>query len=252
MWQLVPLAHAGEGATWQALLTTVAIGLGIVFLLAVADRIRIGTMGDLVLPLAAVAILSSLAPAASATLSDWAGYAVPAGAVLLLALILAGATDLDLGWTSPLAIGAVVLAVAASLLLGSDLSRAWHPPADTLPRSDDAALTIVEPEDGATLTGEELVVRVELSGGTIGPSDLASEEQPDDPEELGRVRLFIDGMEVTSAPEEECTVEQPCTSVTYRLDALEPGAHSVIAEFVRGDGVPLAPSVFDRIGITTE
>lgn len=248
----VPLAHAGEGATWQALLTTIAIGIGVVLLLAVAGRIRIESMGDLVLPLAAVAILSSLAPIASATLSDWVGWAVPVGLVALLALVLAAGTGLRLGWTSPLAVAAIVLAVAGSLLLGPDLNREWHPPATTLPLSDDATLTIVEPEDGATVSGDEVVVRIEMTGATIGPPREPGEDLPDDPEELGRVRLFVDGMEADASPEETCTADEPCTSVTYRLGDLEPGSHSLIAEFVRGDGVPLAPSVFDRVSVTTE
>lgn len=251
-WQLVPLAHAGEGATWQALLTTIALGLGIVFVLVLLDWIELTSMGDLVLPLAAVAILSSLSPALSESLSDWVGWAAPAGLVALLALVLAAGTDLEIGWTSPLAIGAVVLAVAGSLLLGSDLNNQWHATAPTLPLSDDATLTIVEPEDQATVSGDTLVVRIELEGGTVGPGDLTEDELPDDPEELGRVRLFVDGTEPGASPEEDCTVESPCTTLTYRLEDVAAGAHSIIAEFVRGDGVPLAPSVFDRTGITVE
>lgn len=248
----VPLAHAGEGATWQALLTTIAIGIGVVFLLTVAGRIPVGNMGDLVLPLAAVAILSSLSPVAAATLSDWVGWAVPVGLVALLALVLAAGTELGLTWTSPLAIGAIVVAAAGSVLLGPELNREWHPPAPTLPLSDDAELTIVEPEDGATLPGDEVVVRIDLSGATVGPPRDPGADVPEDPEELGRVRLFLDGMEAGVPPEETCTAEDPCTSLTYRLTDLEPGSHSLIAEFVRADGVPLAPSVFDRASITTE
>lgn len=248
----VPLAHAGEGATWQALVTAIAIGLAVVFVLAVAGRITLRSMGDLVLPLAAVAILSSLAPLLSATLSDWAGYAVPAGLVLLLALVLAAGSKLELGWTSPLAIAAVVLAVAGALLLGNDLNREWHPQAPELPLSDDAELTIAEPEDGATVPAGDLTVRIELSGATAGPPDLDPGELPDDPEELGRVRLFVDGVDAGLTPQETCTVDAPCTTVTYVVPDLEPGSHSIIAEFVRGDGVPLAPSVFDRATITTE
>lgn len=249
-WQLVPLAHAGEGATWQALLTTLAIGLGIVFLLVLAGRIRLHTPGDLVLPLAAVAILSSLAPAASATLSDWVGWAAPAGTVVLAALVLAAGTDLELGWTTPLAIATVVLAVAGSLVLGDDLNRAWHPKDPEIPLSDDATLTIAEPENGATVDGD-VTVRLELEGGSVGPRDLDPGDLPDDPEELGRIRLFVDGMEVDVAPEETCTVEDPCRSLTYVLE-LDPGTHSIIAELVRGDGFPLSPTVFDRVSITVD
>lgn len=248
----LPLAHAGEGATWQSLVTAIAIGFAVVFVLAVAGKVPLASWGDLVLPLAAVAILSSLAPIASATLSDWAGYAVPAGVVLLLALLVAAGTDLELGWTAPLALAAAVLAVLAAVVLGNDLNRAWHPPAPTLPLSDDAELTIAEPAAEATVpAGEPVTLRIELSGATVGPPETDGDVS-DDPEELGRVRLFVDGIEAGVAPQETCTVEDPCTSLTYVLEDLEPGAHSIIAEFVRADGVPLAPSVFDRITITVE
>lgn len=196
----VPLAHAGEGATWQALLTTIAIGIGVVFLLAVVDRVKLAGMGELVLPLAAVAILSSLAPIAATTLSDWVGWAVPVGLVALLASVLAAENELRLRWRSALAISTIVLAVADSLLLGPDLNREWHPPVTTLPLSDDAALTIVEPEDEATVPGEEVVVRIELTGATAGPPREPGEEVPDDPEEFGRVRLFVDGMDAAVFP----------------------------------------------------
>jgi hypothetical protein len=126
----VVLAHAGPGATWQALVTVVSAGLLVVFVLAVVGRLTLDAPGDLTLPLAAVAVVASLAPVGGDVVSDAAPWAAPAGAVLLVALVVAAATDRDLRPTSPLTLGTVVLAVAVSLASAPTLVDAWYP-ADT-------------------------------------------------------------------------------------------------------------------------
>ena len=93
---LAPLAHAGEGAGWQALVTVLAAGVAVVFVLVAVGRITLDEPGDLILPLAGVAIVSSLAPMLSDTLSDAVTWTLPAGAVLLVGLLLAAFTRLDL------------------------------------------------------------------------------------------------------------------------------------------------------------
>lgn len=123
----VLLAHAGEGATWQALLTVVSAGLLVLFVMAVVGRLTLETPGDLTLPFAAVAVIASLAPVGGDPISDAAPWAVPAGAVLLVALVVAAVTSRPLTFRSPLAIGAVVLAVVASLALAPVLVDAWYP-----------------------------------------------------------------------------------------------------------------------------
>lgn len=135
------LAHAGAGADWQALLTAITIGLLVVFLLALTRRITIDSFDDLVVPLAAIAVLSGIAgPMASGLLSDLVGYVVPAGAVVLLALLLAAGSDLELRWSSPLALAAASVAAISAILLGPRLSLAWHPPETTGDTMDGAAL----------------------------------------------------------------------------------------------------------------
>lgn len=123
----VLLAHAGEGASWQALLTVISAGMLVLFVLAVIGRLQLETPGDLTLPIAAVAVLASLAPVAGDPVSDAAPWAVPAGVVLLGALVVAATTSRRLTLTSPLTIGAVVLAVVASLALAPMLVDAWYP-----------------------------------------------------------------------------------------------------------------------------
>ena len=241
------IAHAGAGATWQALVATIGIGLVVVFLLAAAGRLELESLGDLVLPLAAVAILSSLAPTASDVLSDWVGYAAAAGLVSLAALTFAARPGVSLHWSRPLAIGTAVAAAAAAVWLGPQLNLAWHPRTPTLPLADDAAVAIAAPTDGGTVDGDDVTVSVELDGATAVSGFPSAGRVPDDPEDRGRLRLFLDGREVTADPVEECTEEEPCDNMTYVLGDVGPGPHTLIVEFVRADGVPLAPSVFDRV-----
>lgn len=245
--ELLFIAHTGAGATWQALVTTIGIGLVIVFLLAAAGRLQLESPGDLVLPLAAVAILSSLAPTASDLLSDWVGYAAAAGLVSLAALTFAARPGVSLHWSTPLAIGTAVAAVAAAISLGPQLNVAWHPQTPTLPLADDAAVTITAPTDGTTIDGDEVTVSVQIDGATAVSGAPSAGRVPDDPEDRGRLRLYLDGQEVTGDQVEECTEAAPCDSMTYVLDDVAPGSHILIVEFVRADGIPLAPSVFDRV-----
>jgi hypothetical protein len=244
------LAHAGEGASWQALLTTISLGLVVVLVLVLLGRIRLESPGDLILPLAAVAIVSSLAPTVSATLSDWVGWAFPIGVVVLVGLVVAAATPLTLGWTTPLTLAVVLLAAGGSVGLHDSLSRAWHPTPETLPLADDGEVTIASPSDDSTVPAGDVDVVIEVTGATVGPGGTL-DSPPDDPEELGRLRVFLDGVEVATPAAETCTVEQPCTTLTYPLE-LDPGAHNVIVEYLRHDGIPLSPAVFDRVTVEAE
>lgn len=241
------LAHTGAGASWQALVATIGIGLVVVFLMAAAGFLVLQSPGDLVLPLAGVAILSSLAPTASDMLSDWVGYAAAAGLVSLASLTFAARPGVSLHWSTPMAIGTAVVAAAAAIWLGPQLNLAWHPRTPTLPLADDATVTITAPTDGATTDDGDVTVSVDLDGATAVSGVPLAGRAPDDPEERGRLRVFIDGREVTGDPVEKCTEDEPCDSMTYVLDDVGPGSHVLIVEFVRADGVPLAPRVFDRV-----
>lgn len=242
------LAHAGAGATWQALVTAIALGVVGVFLIAATGRVKLQSKDDLVLALAAIGILAGLAPTASNLLSDWVGQAAAAGSVVLVTLSIAARPGRSLHWRSPLAIGTVVVAVAAAVWLGPPLNVAWHPRDPTLPLADDASVSIMSPEEGATVETEEVVtVTVAVAGATVVATALSTDSVPADPEDRGRLRVFLDGREVAVQPLEECTDTSPCERLTYELLELERGPHTLIVEFVRADGVPLAPSVSDRV-----
>lgn len=137
----VVVAHAGEGAGWQALLTVVSVGMAVLFVMAVSGRLKLGSAGDLLLPLAGVAVVASLAPIGGDVVSDAAPWAVPAGAVFLVALVLAATTGRELTLRSPLAVATAVAAVALSLAVGPVLVDAWYPDD---PTSADASRTVAE------------------------------------------------------------------------------------------------------------
>ncbi len=248
----IPLAHAGAGAGWQALLTVISIGVGVLFLLHLFGRLQLAEPGDLVVPLSAVAVISALSPVASDTLSDWVGYAVPAGAVALIALVLVTTSPMQLRGAPALIGGFLLVAVVASVAAGPALTRAWHPRTDPfdLPVAVDAAIEIVEPADGAELTAGTVRVVVAVAGGSVGPVAMTPEEAPNDLEELGQVSLFLDGIRrIDPIDQDRCTLERPCTTLTFEFEA-EAGEHTIDAEFLAWNRFPFSPPVTDRIGFT--
>lgn len=243
------LAHAGEGATWQALLVVAALGLLVVFVLAVLGRVRLEQADDLVLPLAGVAIASSLAPLASQLLSDWVGWAFPAGVVALVAIVLVALTPLRLAPSSPVTYGAIALGAICGALLYAPITRAWHPQPEFLPLADDAEVAIVSPSADAQVPAGEIDVTVALTGASVQSSLLTSRQLPADPEEAGILAVAVDGEVITPSFAEDCTVDAPCTEVTFPV-TVDPGEHRLVVEFRRGDGAPLTPLVTDAVTLT--
>jgi hypothetical protein len=245
------LAHAGPGATWQALLVVASLALVVVYVLHVVGRLQLDGADDLVLPLAGVAIASSLAPLGSAVLSDWVGWAFPVGVVLLVALVLAALTPFDLSVTSPFTYGVVAIAAIGAVALYQPLTMAWHPPPDFLPLADDVEVTVASPGDGADVAAGEVLVTVVIDGGSVQSEQLSENELPADPEEAGNLAVAVDGDVLQPAFTETCTVDAPCTEVTFPVE-LAPGERVLTVEYRRGDGVPMTPLVTDRVAITAE
>lgn len=258
------LAHAGEGATWQALLTLMALGIIVVLVLAVIGKLRLATPGDLILPLAAVAVLASLSGAASETLSDWVWWAFPIGVVLLVAIVLAAVSPLTLGVNSPLLYAAAVLAGLGVLLFDDPITRAWHPPpievAFAKYTPEDLTITLVSPLEDETVDAGDLDVVVEVTGGTIGDAperdDLPETASLTDPEERGFVQVFLDGEAMFDPaggplrPVEDC--EAGCTTATYRIPDVEPGTHRIIVEFKARDRNVFSPAQFRQVRVEVE
>lgn len=243
------IAHAGEGATWQALLVVAALGVLVVLALVIVGRVRMEQGDDLVLPLAGVAIASSLAPLGSVLLSDWVGWAFPAGVVALLALVAAALTPFDLAPSNPSTYGVIAVAAIAAVALYGPITLAWHPPPDFLPLADDVEVTITSPSEGADVTAGEVLVTVTISGGSVQPELLAADQVPPDPEEAGQLAVAVDGQVVTPEFAEACTVSSPCDEVSFPVE-VEPGEGIIAVEYRRGDGVPMTPLVTDRVAFT--
>ncbi|MEX0835404.1 MAG: hypothetical protein WD010_04890 [Nitriliruptor sp.] len=243
------LAHAGEGATWQALLVVLSVGLVVEAVLAVLGRVRLDQADDLVLPLAGVAIVSSLAPLASEFLSDWVGWAFPAGVVALLAILAAALTPFDLSPRSPFTYGVAAIAIIAAVALHQPITLAWHPPPDFLPIADDIEVAITAPADSGDVPAGELTVTLTITGGSVQSELLAPDQVPTDPEEAGQLAVAIDGQVLTPEFVEDCTVDAPCTEVTFPVE-VEPGERVIAVEYRRGDGVPMTPLVTDRVEFT--
>jgi hypothetical protein len=242
------LAHAGEGATWQAMLVVASVGLIVVAVLGILGRIRLEGGDDLVLPLAGVAIASSLAPLGSVFLSDWVGWAFPAGVVALVTILLTALTSFDLSPSSPFTYGAVAIAVIAAVGLHQPITLAWHPPPDFLPLADDVEVVITAPADGEEVPAGEVTVAVSVVGGTVQGQLVDTEQVGDDPEEGGVLAVSIDG-DVVEPDLGDCTPESTCTVVRFPVE-VEPGERTLAVEFRRADGVPLTPLVTDRVDFT--
>ena len=253
---VLPLAHAGEGATWQALLTLLAIGLLVVVALAVVGVLRLEEPGDLILPLAGTAVLASLSGATSTVLSDWVGWAFPVGIVALLALVLASATSLDLGPTSPLLVAAVAVGALGVVLLQGPIVRAWHPADVGLDSAllDDLTIDVVRPEDGSEVPNPTVELVVEAGGGSLGDGFDTDAPTPADPEELVGLTITVVSLDtgenesVPGQPVEDCT--DGCDRATYEVTLPSPGEWTVFVEaktrdarpFTRADGSSGAPT----------
>lgn len=124
----LPLAHAGPGASWQAVVTIICLGLVLLFVAVVAGWFEVREPGDLLLPVAAVVIIAGLGTGVSETVSDWVGWAIPIGVAAIGALVVATLTSLELTVRSRFVWGAVVVAVVAAILLTEPLTDALHPP----------------------------------------------------------------------------------------------------------------------------
>lgn len=231
------------------MVTVVALGLVLVTVLVALDRVELRSPGDLVLPLAGVAILSSLAPIAGEWLSDWIGWAFPVGVVAFVSLLLAAFTPLRLATDGVLTYVAAGLAVIGALVLYQPLTVAWHPPPDSLPDPGGTTVTIVEPADGAQLEPGETEVRVRVDDASIGPGRVPVEELSGGRAEQGVLEVVVAGERVDVELDRDCTAADPCDEVTFPVEL--PGGEDVglQVEFLRGDGMPFSPAVIDRISL---
>lgn len=124
---------------------------------------------------------------------------------------------------------AVVLALLLSACPGDDpsgSSTTTPTPTPMRPRST-ATVMIVEPELGAVVPAGRLTVRVRLTGGRI-LEEASRTLRPD----TGHIHLKLDGKVVTQL-----------AGLTYEIENVAAGTHSLEAEFAAADHFPFDPPV---------
>ena len=125
---------------------------------------------------------------------------------------------------------AVALAVAATTVPRAVLNPAQTPSASTGPRPPSTAtLRFLAPEDGSVAAGDELTVRLELTGATI--TSVTSTTVSSD---TGHVHLSLDGVLVSMTGG---------TLQIIDLRDVAPGLHTLTATFVAADHLPFDPPV---------
>jgi hypothetical protein len=148
-----------------------------------------------------------------------------------------------------------VLALSAAFALGlaacgapaDDAAQEETPPqpaASAAPRS----VTILEPADGAVITGSTVNVRLATAGVPIVP---AGDLTPG----TGHHHLYLDAdltaPEVPVPTVPGSIVHMGNAASEFRFDSVQPGQHRLIAVVADGVHVPLQPLVVDTVMFTT-
>ena len=252
------LAHAGPGSTWQAMVVVAGVVLTGVMLAAGFGWLQVRRPADLVAPLAATAVLAGLGVLGHEVLSDGIGWGLPLAVVALGTLLLGGVAGVELRFPAAVPMGAVALLGVGVWLLSAPLAVALHPPPEILPLSDDAALEVITPPEGADVVAGVVPVTVTVVGGSIGPGGVDLSALPADPEEAGELTIALQELrgDGGAAPQRRldievagCTVAAPCEEVTVDL-VVPAGTWQVTVDLNRGDGTPLAPPVRTRRSFT--
>lgn len=257
----VVLAHAGPGHTWQGMVVVAGVTMAVFVVLAAIGRITVERPDDLVVPLAVSALVSSLAPLGSQWISDGIGFGLPLAIIAFVTLLLGALTPLTIRLPGPLAMGSIALTAVSIFVLYTPLTAALHPPAELLPLATDSEIAVVQPADGESVPAGSVEVVVRVTGGTIGPGNLTEDQLPEDPEEAGMIAAAIEDVpddgstgqrqRIELSFEDRCPLEAPCEEVSFTVDT-EPGTtYQLTVDFTRGDGIPLAPLVRDRVTFTT-
>jgi hypothetical protein len=132
-----------------------------------------------------------------------------------------------------------LLLVSAGLAAASaTVPRIVFPGPGAGPRpSSPATIAFRAPVEGARVTAARLEVLLDLRGGTV--TDRTSTRlRPD----VGHIHVSLDGRLLTMTAS---------TSTVVALDDLDPGPHTLEAEFVAMDHGPFSPPVQARVTFTT-
>jgi hypothetical protein len=97
--------------------------------------------------------------------------------------------------------------------------------------STGATLAIASPQNGETVNGNQVTVKLELDGGTIA-STSSTELVPDE----GHVHVVLDDQLISMT-----------SDLTYVIPDVAPGMHLLKVEFVANDHAPFDPRVIAAV-----
>lgn len=247
---LLPLlAHIGEaGDPWVGVVTAASLVVMVVFVLVAFDVVELGVPGDLLLPLAAVVLVSGLAGNIALVLDEQSPWIVPVGLALLVGLVVAAfRQDATIEPRSRLTLFSLVGAVALTAVAYNPLADLWVPEEETLPLLEDAvvAAEVVQPPNA----DGQFVVRVSIENGTLGDGLLL--ERPDDAETELVPRFQVGPVYLQPPVPDECAAADPCTTADFQLTlpagfVTEP-PDEIVVELLTADKLPFVPPLQDRV-----
>jgi hypothetical protein len=97
-------------------------------------------------------------------------------------------------------------------------------------------IRIVQPEPGAVVPADDVVVEVELTGATIA-AEASTDIRPDE----GHIHISVDGETITLLG-----------GLREEVPGLEPGTHLLEVEFAASDHGPFEPPVIESVTFTVE
>jgi hypothetical protein len=131
-----------------------------------------------------------------------------------------------------LLVGAVIVAQAVTACQGdgsSDSDGSGRP-------TSTARIRILQPEPGAVVAADEVVVEVGLTGASL-VEEATTDIQPDE----GHIHIKVDGETITLLG-----------GLTEEVPGLQPGTHLLEVEFAAGDHGPFDPPVVRSVTFTVE
>ncbi|MDD5418692.1 MAG: PQQ-binding-like beta-propeller repeat protein [Methanomicrobiaceae archaeon] len=120
-----------------------------------------------------------------------------------------------------------------------------EPPANV---TEEPAVTIVEPEEGANLTGDAITVTVNVTNFSLVDA-LGGENVPGE----GHLHYYLDAAVPTNASAPAITAPGtyvPTVNTSHTWENVTPGEHNVSVQLVNNDHTPLIPLVYETVNVT--